>query len=79
MDKMTLIIFIIIAVWAIVTTIRMISLELKLQKLEDHAFKFFKKQALLNVAFNQALTALEASKGPTYGHMEEDKTDETRS
>lgn len=76
MDKMTLIIFIIIAIWAIVTTIRMISLELELQKVEDHAFKFFKKQALLNVAITQAIDALE---GPTYGHMEEDKTEETRS
>ena len=76
MDKMTLIIFIVIAVWAIVTTIRMISLEFELQKVEDHAYEFFKKQAFLNVAMTKAIEALE---GPTYGHIEEDKTDETRS
>lgn len=76
MDKMTLIIFIIIAVWAIVTTIRMIILDLELQEMKNHVFKFLKKQALLNVAITQAIKALD---GPTYGHMEEDKAEETRS
>lgn len=76
MDKMTLIIFIIITVWAIVTTIRMLTLDLELQEMKNHVSKFFKKQALLNLAITQAIEALE---GPTYGHMEEDKTEETRS
>lgn len=76
MDKQTLIVFINIIVWAIITTIRMFILDFRLQKMENHVSKFFKKQAVLNVAITQAIKALD---GPTYGHMEEDKAEETRS
>lgn len=76
MDKTTLIIFIIITVWAIVTTIRMLALDFELQETRKDVSKFLKKQALFNVAMTQAIESLE---GPIYGHMEEDKTEETRS
>lgn len=76
MDKMTLIIFVIITIWAIITTIRMISLDFELQEMREDVSKFQRGQSLLNLAMTKAIEALE---GPTYGHIEEDKTDETRS